>query len=133
MTRDEVREERKSLYGSPLVRSRMRAVHMALTRKRMLRDVPKASVVIVNPTHVAVALRYEATTMEAPIVLAKGAEKLCEKIKEIARKHGVPIIEKPEIARSLYGSVEVGQTIPEALYVAVAEILATILRMRRYG
>jgi flagellar biosynthesis protein FlhB len=133
MTREEVREERRSLEGSPMVRGRMRAIHIAMVRKRMLRDVPKANVIVVNPTHVAVALKYDAETMDAPVVLAKGAEKLCEKIKEIARKHNVPIVERPEIARSLYATVEVGQTIPESLYVAVAEILAMILRMRRRG
>jgi flagellar biosynthesis protein FlhB len=133
MTREEVRQERKTMEGSAMVRGRMRSIHIAMVRKRMLRDVPKATVVVVNPTHVAVALKYDAPTMDAPLVLAKGADKLCEKIKEIARKHGVPIIERPEIARSLYASVEIGQTIPEALYVAVAEILAMIMRMRKQG
>jgi flagellar biosynthetic protein FlhB len=86
---------------------------------------------VVNPTHVAVALKYDAATMEAPIALAKGADVLCEKIKEIAHKHNVPVVEKPELARALYAGVEVGQPVPEALYVAVAEVLAMILRMRR--
>jgi len=131
MTRDEVREERRSLEGSPVVRGRMRAIHIAMVHKRMLRDTAKASVVVTNPTHVAVALRYDADAMDAPVVLAKGADRLCEKIKEIARKHGVPVVEKPEIARALYAAVEVGQMIPESLYVAVAEILAMIMRIRR--
>jgi flagellar biosynthesis protein FlhB len=133
MTRDEVREERRSLEGSPMVKGRMRAIHIAMVRRRMLRDVPKSDVVIVNPTHVAVALKYDPSTMDAPLVMAKGADKLCEKIKEIARKHAIPIIERPEIARSLYGSVEVGQIIPETLYIAVAQILAMIQRLRRQG
>jgi flagellar biosynthetic protein FlhB len=133
MTREEVKEEHKQHVGSPVVRARVRSFHLALARKRMLRDVPNADVVITNPTHVAVALKYDAATMAAPQVIAKGADILCEKIKEIARKHGVPVIERPELARTLYAAAEVGQTIPEALYVAVAEILALIYRLRRQG
>ena len=131
MTRQEVKEERRSHEGSPQVKHRMQAVHFAMLRKRMLRQVPQADVVVVNPTHVAVALKYDAATMEAPIALAKGADLLCDKIKEIAREHRVPIIEKPELARALYAGVEVGQPVPEALYVAVAEVLAMIFRMRK--
>lgn len=131
MTREEVREEHRSHDGSPLVKARMRAVHQAMVRKRMLRQVPQADVVLANPTHVAVALKYDLATMEAPLVLAKGADLLCQKIKDIAREHGIPVVEKPELARSLYKSVEVGQSIPEALYVAVAEVLAMVYRMQR--
>jgi flagellar biosynthetic protein FlhB len=133
MTREEVKEEHKQHVGSPIVRARVRSFHLALARKRMLRDVPNADVIITNPTHVAVALKYDAAAMAAPQVIAKGADILCEKIKEIARKHGVPVIERPELARTLYAAAEVGQTIPEALYVAVAEILALIYRLRRQG
>lgn len=131
MSKQEVREERRSHDGSPLVKQRMQAVHFAMVRKRMLRQVPQADVVVVNPTHVAVALKYDAATMQAPVALAKGADYLCQKIKEIARKHNIPIVEKPELARTLYETVEVGEAIPETLYVAVAEILATIYRLRR--
>ncbi|MBM4019096.1 MAG: EscU/YscU/HrcU family type III secretion system export apparatus switch protein [Planctomycetes bacterium] len=131
MTRDEVKEERRSHEPAPMVRSRVRSLHLALVRKRMLRKVPEADVVIANPTHVAVALKYDAAAMDAPQIVAKGAELLCEKIKDIARRHGVPVVERPELARALYDSAEVGQTIPEALYVAVAEILAMIYRMRK--
>ena len=131
MSREEVREEHRQHEGSPLVKARMRAIHFAMVRKRMLKQVPHADVVVTNPTHVAVALKYDSTTMEAPVVLAKGAEKLCEKIKSIARQHNVPIIEKPELARALYDGAEVGQVIPEPLYVAVAEILAMIYRLRK--
>jgi flagellar biosynthetic protein FlhB len=131
MTRDEVKEERRTHEGSPLVRARRRSLHLALVNKRMLRKVPEADVVLVNPTHVAVALKYDSKTMPAPVLLAKGADLLCERIKELAREHGVPVVEKPELARTLYAGVEVGQTIPEALYVAVAEILAMIYRMRK--
>jgi flagellar biosynthetic protein FlhB len=131
MTREEVREERKQYEGSPLVKARARSLHMAIVRKRMLRSVPTADVVVANPTHVAVALKYDSATMEAPQVVAKGADILCAKIKEIAREHNVPVVEKPELARALYDSAEVGQTIPEPLYVAVAEILAMIYRLRK--
>jgi flagellar biosynthetic protein FlhB len=92
--------------------------------------VPKANVVLVNPTHVAVALKYDARKMEAPMLLAKGGDHLCEKIKEIARAHGVPIVHRPELARSIFAGVEPGQVIPETLYVAVAEVLAMIYRLR---
>jgi flagellar biosynthetic protein FlhB len=96
----------------------------------MLKEIPKASVVLVNPTHVAVALRYDAKTMESPIMVAKGADYLAEKIREIARAYGVPIIRKPELARTIYSTVEPGNPIPETLYVAVAEVLAMIYRLR---
>jgi flagellar biosynthesis protein FlhB len=130
MTRQEVKEERRSHEGSPQTKNRMLALHFGMLRKRMLKDTKKADVIIVNPTHVAVALKYDATSMQAPMAVAKGADYLCAKIKEIARQHHIPIIEKPELARTLYSTVEVGQTIPENLYVAVAEILATIYRLR---
>lgn len=97
----------------------------------MLQEVPNADVVITNPTHVAVALQYNAESMDAPKMVAKGADLLCEKIKEIARAHGVPIVHRPELARAIYSAVEVGQPIPEVLFVAVAEVLAMIYRLRR--
>jgi len=131
MTRQEVKEERKQHEGSPELKGRIRSVRLALSRKRMLQDVPDADVVVTNPTHYAVALRYEARETPAPQVVAKGADFLCEKIKEIARANGVPIIEKPELARSLYAAVEPGEIIPEALFVAVAEVLAMVYRLRK--
>ena len=130
MTRQEVKEERKQTEGSPEVKSRVRKIQFKMALKRMLREVPKASVVLVNPTHVAVALRYEARTMEAPVMVAKGADHLAEKIREIARAYGVPIVRKPELARTIYSTVEPGSSIPETLYVAVAEVLAMIYRLR---
>jgi flagellar biosynthetic protein FlhB len=93
--------------------------------------VPKADVVLVNPTHVAVALRYEGKKMDAPVMVAKGADHVAEKIKEIARAYGVPIVKRPELARTIYSTVEPGQPIPENLYMAVAEVLAMIYRLRR--
>jgi flagellar biosynthetic protein FlhB len=130
MTKQEVKEERKQTEGSPEVRSRIRRIQFEMAAKRMLQEVPKANVVLVNPTHVAVALRYDAKTMEAPIMVAKGADHLSEKIKEIARAYGVPIVRKPELARTIYSTVELGAAIPETLYVAVAEVLALIYRLR---
>jgi flagellar biosynthetic protein FlhB len=101
-----------------------------MAMRRIAAEVPKATVVLVNPTHVAVALRYEAKTMEAPVVVAKGADHLAEKIREIARAYGVPVVRRPELARTIYSTVEPGSFIPETLYVAVAEVLALIYRLR---
>ncbi|MBL7139324.1 MAG: flagellar biosynthesis protein FlhB [Planctomycetes bacterium] len=131
MTRQEVKEERRQHEAAPEVRSRLRRMQFEMIRKRMLHEVPQADVVLTNPTHVAVALKYNAGDMNAPQVTAKGADYLAERIREIARAHGVPIVERPELARTLYRTVEVGRPIPEPLYVAVAEILAMIYRLRR--
>lgn len=130
MTRQEVKQERKDMEGSPELRSRIRRAQYEMARKRMLQEVPKASVVLVNPTHVAVALRYDAETMESPVVVAKGADQLAEKIREIARAYGVPIIRKPDLARTIYSTVKLDAPIPQTLYVAVAEVLAMIYRLR---
>lgn len=131
MTRQEIKEERKQYEVSPELRGRIRAVQIEMVRKRMLQEVPKADVVVTNPTHVAVAMRYDADAMDAPQVVAKGGDLLGERIKEIARAHGVPVLHRPELARALYATVEVGQTIPETLFVAVAEVLAMIYRLRK--
>lgn len=131
MTKEEVRQERKNQEMAPQLRGRIRGVQFEMARKRMLQEVPQADVVIVNPTHVAVALKYQAGAMEAPKLLAKGPDLLCEKIKEIARAHNVPIVQKPELARTIYKTVEIGQAIPEALFVAVAEVLAMVYRAKR--
>ena len=130
MTKQEVKRERKDTDGSPEVKSRIRRVQVEMAKQRMLQEVPKANVVLVNPTHVAVALRYEAKTMEAPIMVAKGADHLAEKIREIARAYGVPIVRKPELARTIYSTVQPGDFIPQTLYAAVAEVLAMIYRLR---
>ena len=130
MTRQEVKHERKETEGSPEVKGRIRRMQLEMSMKRMMEEVPKASVVLVNPTHVAVAIRYDAGTMEAPVMVAKGADHMAEKIREIARGYGVPIIRRPELARTIYSSVKPGNPIPEKLYVAVAEVLAMIYRLR---
>ncbi len=131
MTRQEVKEERKQHELSPELRGRIRSVQMEMVRKRMLQDVPAADVVLTNPTHVAVALKYDSDTMAAPNLVAKGGDLLAQRIKEIAREHGVPVVEKPELARAVFAACEVGQPIPEVLFVAVAEVLAMIYRLRR--
>ena len=132
MTKQELKRERKDTDGSPEVKSRIRRIQMEMAKKRMLKDIPKANVVLVNPTHIAVALRYDAKTMNAPILVAKGADNLAEKIREIARAYGVPIVRRPELARTIYSTVrKVGDPIPQKLYAAVAEVLAMIYRMKR--
>jgi flagellar biosynthetic protein FlhB len=131
MTRQEAKQDRKDTEGSPEVKGRIRRIQVEMASRRMLKEVPKASVVLVNPTHVAVALRYEAKEMDAPVMVAKGADIMAEKIREIARAYGVPIIRRPELARTIYSTVEPGKPIPEALYVAVAEVLGMIYRLRR--
>ncbi len=130
MTKQEVKRERKDTDGSPEVKSRIRRIQIEMARKRMLQEVPKADVVLVNPTHVAVALRYDAKTMEAPVMVAKGADHLAEKIREIANAYGVPVIRKPQLARTIYSTVKAGDAIPEKLYLAIAEVLAMIYRLR---
>jgi flagellar biosynthetic protein FlhB len=131
MTRQEVKQERRDELGSPEVRGKVRKLQFEMAMRRVTEEVPKASVVLVNPTHVAVALRYEAEDMEAPVVVAKGADHLAEKIREVATAYGVPIIRRPELARTIYSTVKVGNIIPNNLYVAVAEVLALIYRLRR--
>jgi flagellar biosynthetic protein FlhB len=130
MSRDDLRDEYKETEGSPQIRSRIRGLQRQMRRRRVKADVSKAAVVLVNPTHYAVALGFDFTTMEAPKVLAKGRNLLAEEIKAEARWAGVPIIENPPLARSLYRSVEVGHAIPVDLYAAVAAILAYLYRQR---
>ena len=130
MTRQEVKLERKDTDGSPETKSRIRRIQIAMSAKRMLQEVPKADVVLVNPTHVAVAIRYDVKTMESPVVTAKGADHVAEKIRETARAYGVPILRRPELARTIYSTVKLDSPIPQSLYVAVAEVLAMIYRLR---
>lgn len=130
MTKEEVKQEHKETEGDPILRSRIRSVQRSMARKRMMAAVPKADVVITNPTHVAVALRYDQKTMVAPIVVAKGAGYLAEKIKEVAKEHRVMVVENKFVARTLYTLVEIGREIPNDLYRAVAEILAMVFRAK---
>lgn len=130
MTKQEVKEELKQTEGDPLVKSRIRAIQREMARKRMMEEVKTADVVITNPTHLSVALKYDALTMGAPKVVAKGAGHLASKIKEVARDNGVPLVENKTLAQNLYKSVDVGEEIPSALYQAVAEILAYVYRLK---
>jgi len=130
MTKQEVKDESKDVEGDPQIRSRRLSLQRERARQRMLQAVPKADVVITNPTHVAVALRYETGKMDAPVVVAKGAGFVADKIKQIARHAGVPIIENRSLARGLYKAVKVGQEVPSALYQAAAEVLAYVYRLR---
>jgi flagellar biosynthetic protein FlhB len=131
MTKDEVKRELRETEGDPLVRARLRSLGRALARSRMMAAVPTADVVVTNPTHIAVALRYDPAVAEAPVVVAMGARKLAERIRRIALDSGVPVIENRSVARALFATTKVGRPIPPALYYAVAEILAFVFRHRR--
>ena len=130
MTKQEVKEEQRDTEGAPEIKSKHRQKQYQAAMQRMLQDVPTANIVLVNPTHVAVALRYEPETMQTPIVVAKGGDHLCEKIKDIARAYGVPIIRRPALARNLFSTVELNEPIPDDLYIAVAEVLALVYRLK---
>ncbi|NCD25506.1 MAG: flagellar biosynthesis protein FlhB [Deltaproteobacteria bacterium] len=131
MTKSEVKDERKQAEGDPVVKSKQRQKMMAVMAKRMMKDVPKADVVITNPTHLAIAIRYNVMEAPAPLILAKGAGRVAEKIKEIARQNNVPVRENKPLARALYKVVEVGDTIPEEFYQAVAAILAQVYKTKK--
>jgi flagellar biosynthetic protein FlhB len=130
MSKQEVKDEYKQSEGDPQVKSRIRTIQREQARKRMMASVPEADVVITNPTHLAVALAYRLEQMDAPEVVAKGANKIAERIKEIAREHDIPVIEDKPLAQALFKSVEVGQSIPSDLYETVASILAHVFRMK---
>jgi flagellar biosynthesis protein FlhB len=130
MSRQEIREEAKETEGHPLIRSRVRRMQRQMRKRRMLKDVARASVVIVNPTEYAVALEYRPEEMPAPMVVAKGRNLLAQRIKREANWRGIPVIENPPLAQALYRTVEIGQAIPAKLYAAVAEILAFIYRLQ---
>jgi flagellar biosynthetic protein FlhB len=130
MSREEIRQETRESDGSPEVKGRIRRVAQALASGRMMQDVPTADVVVVNPTHYAVALRYDDARSRAPIVVAKGTDLIAARIREIAGEHGVPIVEAPPLARNLHRSVEIGSEIPVALYAAVAQILTYVYQLR---
>lgn len=131
MTKDEVKDERKQAEGDPKIKAEQRRKMMAVMQKRMLDSVPKADVIITNPTHIACALQYDPFKSPAPILLAKGVDHLAEKIKDIAREHRIPIRENKPLARALYKSVEIGETIPPELYQAVATLLAQLDKFKR--
>lgn len=131
MSREEVKQELKETEGDPLVRSRLRSLGRSLARRRMMAAVPTADVVVTNPTHIAVALKYDPSVAAAPVVVAMGERKVAERIRALALSAGVPVVENRPLARALLATGRVGQPIPPALYVAVAEVLAFVIRQRR--
>lgn len=131
MTRQEIKEEFRESEGDPIVKSRLRSLANSRARKRMIAAIPKATLVVANPTHYAIALRYRPEEDAAPIVVAKGVEHLALKIREIAAEHGIPVIENKPLVRAMYEQVSVDQTIPEAFYRAVAEIIVLVNNRRR--
>jgi flagellar biosynthetic protein FlhB len=130
MTQQEMRDEMKDTEGKPEVRGRIRQVQRELARRRMMQEVPKADVIVTNPTHYAVALRYDAEKMRAPVVVAKGTELIAANIRRVGDEHRVPVVEAPPLARALYFHVELGDPIPAGLYLAVAKLLAHVFQLR---
>ena len=131
MSKQEIRDEYKNTEGNPEIKARIRRLQHEMSRNRMMRDIPTADVVITNPTHFAVALRYKQGEDAAPVVVAKGADLIAQKIKEIAREHNILIVENASLARELYKLVDIGSIIPETLYQAVAEVLAYVYQANR--
>jgi flagellar biosynthetic protein FlhB len=132
MTKQEVREEIKSREGNPLIKSRVRRIQRDMANRRMMQEVPKADVIITNPTHIAVALKY-GQNLPAPQLIAKGGDLMAEKIKAIAREHGVPIVENVPLARAIFKTLEIGQVVPRELFVAVAEVLSYVYKLKNKG
>ena len=130
MSRQDIKDELKQSEGDPIVKQRLRQIRMDRARQRMMASVPEASVVITNPTHFAVALKYEMDDMSAPVLVAKGADHVAYRIREIAIESGVPIVENPPIARALHAGVEIDQEIPAEHYKAVAEIIGYVFRLK---
>ena len=130
MTKQEVKEENKESEGDPQVKSRIRSIQLQAARKRMMRSVPDADVIVTNPTHLAVAIQYNPLTMRAPIVVAKGAGLVAERIKTIAGEHNIPVVENKELARNLYKTIEIGEPIGSDFYKGVAELLAYVYKIK---
>ena len=130
MSRRDLQDEFKQTEGDPYIKARLKSLRLERARRRMMAEVPRATVVVTNPTHVAVALRYDALSMAAPQLVAKGIGPLAERIRAVAREHGVPLIENPPLARALHAGVELGAAVPPAHYRAVAEVIGYVLRQR---
>ena len=131
MSKQEIKDEMKNMEGDPLIKSKIRQIQMQASRKRMMAEVPNADVIITNPTHYAVAIKYDEQKSHAPIVVAKGMDNIALQIKKIARENSVHIVQNPPLARSLYAEVDIDKPIPEALFGAVAEVLAYVYKMNR--
>jgi flagellar biosynthetic protein FlhB len=130
MTKDEVKEEHKQMEGDPKIKGKIRQIQFAQARRRMRKIIPTADVVITNPTHFAVAIKYDREKMSAPVVIAKGVDHMAQQIKLIAKDHNVMLVENRFLARELYAEVDEGKEIPEKLYAAVAEVLAYVYSLR---
>jgi flagellar biosynthetic protein FlhB len=131
MTKQQVKEEAKERDGNPEIKQKIRQIQRQMAQKRMMNDVKKADVIVTNPTHISVALKYDGETMVAPAVMAKGADHLALRIREIAKENDIPIVENIMLARTLYKTVKVGHGVPRTLYKAVAEILAFVYKLKR--
>ncbi|MDD5202249.1 MAG: flagellar biosynthesis protein FlhB [Sulfurimonas sp.] len=131
MSKQEIKDEMKNMEGDPLVKSKIRQIQMQASRKRMMAQVPTADVVITNPTHYAVAIKYDEEKFRAPVVVAKGVDNIATQIKKIARENNVHIVQNPPLARSLYAEVDLDKAIPQTLFAAVAEVLAYVYKMNR--
>ena len=131
MSKQEIKDEHKAMEGNPEMKRRVRRAQMTMARSRMMQDIARATVVITNPTHYAVALEYRRAAMAAPVVLAKGADHVAMRIRQEARAHGVPIVENKPLAQALFRTAEIGQTIPAPLFGAVAEVLAYLVRIKQ--
>ncbi len=133
MSRQEIQDEFKDTEGNPQIKARVRQIQREMSRKRMMQDIPNADVVVTNPTHLAVALKYKPDEMDAPMVVAKGERLIAEKIKQLAREAGVPVVENQPLARALFSMCEIGSYVPAKLYRAVAEVLAYVYRLKGVG
>lgn len=131
MTKQEVRDEAKTREGDPLIKSRIRRLQREMATNRMMADVPKADVIVTNPTHLALALKYDPEKFAAPILLAKGADHVAARIRELAKEHNIPIIENKPLARTMFKTMEIGQVIPRELFSAVAEVLAYVFKLKK--
>ena len=132
MTKQEIKDEHKDSEGKPEVKARLRAMQQEASRRKMLDDVPKADVVITNPEHFSVAIRYASDEMAAPVVLAKGVDHMAMRIREIATANGIPLVAAPPLARAIYYNTQAGEEIPEALYIATAQVLAYVYQIEQY-
>ncbi|GAX60032.1 flagellar biosynthetic protein FlhB [Candidatus Scalindua japonica] len=130
MTKNEVKQEAKQTDGDPMIKARIKNVQREMSRKRMMQAIPEADVVVTNPTHYAVALKYDAATMDAPKVIGKGVDLIALKIREVAAKHDIPIVEDRILARVLYSSIEINSDVPPKLYQAVAKVLSYVYQLR---
>ncbi len=130
-TKDEQKRETKEQDGNPEIKQRIRQIQREMSRKRMMKDIKTADVVVTNPTHISIVLKYDSETMVSPMIVGKGQEFLALKIREIAKKHNIPIVENVQLARALYKTVKVGEPVPRTLYKAVAEVLAFVYKLRK--